>query len=69
MCITNNLKSEAKSKSFFVMKNRIKVTLQKKFPLGSLGPLWYIWNGVLLICTVEGVSSVANFITAYEESR
>ena len=25
-------------------------------------------NGVLLMYTVEGVSSVANFITAYEES-
>ena len=24
-------------------------------------------NGVLLMCTLEGVNSVANFITAYEE--
>ena len=26
-------------------------------------------NGVLLMYTLEGVSSVANFITAYEESH
>ena len=26
-------------------------------------------NGVLLMYTLEGVSSVANFITAYEESE
>ena len=26
-------------------------------------------NGVLLMYTLEGVSSVANFITAYEESQ
>ena len=26
-------------------------------------------NGVLLVYTLEGVSSVANFITAYEESQ
>ena len=26
-------------------------------------------NGVLLMCTLEGVSSVANLITAYEESQ
>ena len=26
-------------------------------------------NGVLLIYTLEGISSVANFITAYEESQ
>ena len=26
-------------------------------------------NGVLLMYTLEGVSSVANYITAYEESR
>ena len=38
--------------------------------------LWDHWahcgifeNGVLLMCTLEGVSSVANFITAYEESQ
>ena len=37
------------------------------FALGSLGPLWYVLkNGVLLMYTLEGVSSVANFITAYE---
>ena len=26
-------------------------------------------NGILLMYTLEGVSSVANFITAYEESQ
>ena len=38
--------------------------------------LWDRWaycgifeNGVLLMYTLEGVSSVANFITAYEESQ
>ena len=38
--------------------------------------LWDHWahcsifeNGVLLMYTLEGVSSVANFITAYEESQ
>ena len=38
--------------------------------------LWDYWahcgifeNGVLLMYTLEGVSSVANFITAYEESQ
>ena len=38
--------------------------------------LWDHWahcgifeNGVLLLYTLEGVSSVANFITAYEESQ
>ena len=34
------------------------------FPLGSLGPLWCIKNGVLLMNSSEGVSNVANFITA-----
>ena len=38
--------------------------------------LWEHWahygifdNGVLLMYTLEGISSVANFITAYEESQ
>ena len=38
--------------------------------------LWDHWahcfifeNGVLLMYTLEGVSGVANFITAYEESQ
>ena len=38
--------------------------------------LWDLWahcgifeNEVLLMYTLEGVSSVANFITAYEESQ
>ena len=38
--------------------------------------LWDHWahcgifeNGILLMYTLEGVSSVANFITAYEESQ
>ena len=32
--------------------------------------LWCIFeNGVLLMHMLEGVSSVANFITAYEESQ
>ena len=39
------------------------------FPLGSLRPLWNFENGVLLMYTLEGVSSVANFITAYEKSQ
>ena len=29
----------------------------------------YFKNGVLLMYTLEGVSSDANFITAYEESQ
>ena len=39
------------------------------FPLGSLGPLWIFENGVMLMYTLEGVSSVENFINAYEESK
>ena len=39
------------------------------FPLGSLGPFGVSENGVLFMYTPEGVSSVANFITAYEESQ
>ena len=38
------------------------------FPLISLVPLWTFEDGVLLMYTLEGVSSVANFITAYEVS-
>ena len=38
------------------------------FPLGSLY-CGIFENGVLLMYTLEGVSSVANFITAYEESQ
>ena len=39
------------------------------FPLGSLGQFFIVENGVLLMYTLEDVSSVANFITAYEESQ
>ena len=39
------------------------------FPLGSLGLLWIFEKGVLLMYTLEGVSSVAKFITAYIESQ
>ena len=39
------------------------------FLLGSLGPLWIFENGVMLMYTLEGVSSVENFINAYEESK
>ena len=39
------------------------------FPLGSLGTFGIFENGVLLMYTLQGVSSVANFITAYEESQ
>ena len=41
------------------------------FLLGSLGPLWYLlkWSSVLLMYSLEGESSVAKFITAYEESQ
>ena len=35
----------------------------------SLGSFGAIENGVLLMYTLEGVSSDANFITAYEESQ
>ena len=36
---------------------------------GIIRPIPSIFeNGVLLMCTLEGVSSVANFITTYEES-
>ena len=38
------------------------------FPLGSLGSSVFE-NGVLLMYTLEGVNSVANFIIAYEESQ
>ena len=37
--------------------------------LGSLGLLLYLKNEVPLMYTLEGVSSVANFITAFEESQ
>ena len=39
------------------------------FPLGSLAHCGIFENGVLLMYTLEGVSSVANFITAYEKSQ
>ena len=35
----------------------------------SFGMSGIFENGVLLIDALEGVSSVANFITAYEESQ
>ena len=34
-----------------------------------LGSLWYVWNGVLLMYTLKGVSCAAYFITAYIESQ
>ena len=34
------------------------------FPLRSLGLLWYIWE-----CTLEGISSVAYLIIAYEVNK
>ena len=37
------------------------------FPLGSLAHCGILKNGVLLMYTLDGISSVANFITAYEE--
>ena len=39
------------------------------FPLGSWAYYGVFENGVLLMYTLEGVNSVANFITAYEESQ
>ena len=39
------------------------------FPLGHWAHCGIFENGVLLMYTLEGVSSVANFITAYEESQ
>ena len=39
------------------------------FPFGSLDPCDSFETGALLMHTLEGVSSVANFITAYEESQ
>ena len=39
------------------------------FPLESLGHCGIFKNGLLLMYMLEGVSSVANFITAYEESE
>ena len=38
-------------------------------PLGSQGYCDISENGVPLMYTLEGVSSIANFITAYEESQ
>ena len=38
------------------------------FPLGSLSRFDIFGNGVLLVHTLEGVSSVANFITTNDES-
>ena len=39
------------------------------FPLGSVGLSGIFENGVLLMYKLESVISVANFITAYEESQ
>ena len=39
------------------------------FPSGSLGPLCIFESGVLLMYMLEGLSSIVNFITAYEESE
>ena len=36
---------------------------------GIIGPIVESENGVLLMYTLEGVSSVTHFITAYEESQ
>ena len=38
------------------------------FPLGSLVHCVRFENGVLLMYTLKGVNSIANFITGYEES-
>ena len=38
-------------------------------PLGSQDLCGLFENGVLLMYTQEGVSSVANFITAYKDSQ
>ena len=45
------------------------VHIRFTFPLGSLDPFLYLWNWVLLMYMLEGVSCVANFITAYKESQ
>ena len=43
------------------------------FPLDLLGPFFFFFfffeNGVLLMYMNEGVSSIANIFTAYEESQ
>ena len=39
------------------------------FPLGSLGYCVVFENGVLLMYTLKGLSSVANFSAAYGESQ
>ena len=39
------------------------------FPLESLGLLSIFENRVLLMYMLEGVSGVANFVTAYVESQ
>ena len=39
------------------------------FSLGSLGPFWLFENGVLLMYTLEDISSAANLITAFEECQ
>ena len=41
----------------------------RTFPLDHLANCGILENGVLLMYTLEGVSSVANLITAYEKSR
>ena len=39
------------------------------FPLESLAHCGILENGGLLLCTLEGVNSVANLVTAFEESQ
>ena len=39
------------------------------FLMNHWGDCGIFENGVLLMYTLEGISSIANFITAYEESQ
>ena len=60
------------------IKYYVRYTVKAKYDKLSIifHFLWDHWahcgifeNGVLLMYTLKGVSSVANFITAYEESQ
>ena len=69
------LRLNAASRSFPILRilqikplRTIIVQIISLFPLESLSALWYLWKWSS-VYTLEGVSSVANFITDNEESQ
>ena len=55
--------------NFSIYLNRRVLVMDFHFLLDHLAYCCIFENGVLLMYALEGVSSVANFITAYEEAQ